>query len=166
MKHDLASGDYNALRRHCESAARALGVKSLRAVEPGFLAANRARLTEREYECAYHVAGEIRRVIFGARALREGDFVQFGQYLLQSHESSRDFARNSCPELDLLVELAQAHPACLGARLTGGGFGGATINLVARNLAEAFSKSMAVAYEQSTGRKLRPMLCQVVDGAK
>ena len=91
-----------------------------------YLAANRSRLSERDHQCAYHFAGESQRVIFGARALRDGDFAQFGQYMIQSHESSRDFFRNSCPDLDLLDDHARVHPASLGARLTGGGFGGAT----------------------------------------
>jgi galactokinase len=166
VKHALIGGEYNALREHCESAARALGAKSLRSVDLAWLAEHRKKLGQREYECAYHIAGEIQRVIFGARALRDGDFEQFGQYMFQSHESSRDFFKNSCAELDLLVELARAHPACLGARLTGGGFGGATINLVKRDQIEGFSKAMTGGYEERTGRKLEPMLCQVVDGAK
>jgi len=166
VKHALVGGEYNALRAHCEGAAKALGVKSLRPVDPPFLAANRKRLSQREYECAYHIAGENQRVLFGTRSLRDGDFEQFGQYMLQNHESSRDFFHNSCPELDVLVELARAHPACLGARLTGGGFGGATINLVARGQVGEFKQSMAAGYEQRTGRKLAPMVCQVVDGAR
>ncbi len=166
VKHSLAGGEYNELRRQCEAAARALGAKSLRSVDAPFLAANRKKLNEREHQCAYHIVGEIQRVIHGARALREGDFEQFGQYMFQSHESSRDLFHNSCAELDLLVELARAHPACLGARLTGGGFGGATINLVRRDQVDAFGKVMAAGYEARTSRKLEPMVCQVVDGAK
>jgi galactokinase len=165
VKHALVGGEYNALREHCEAAARALGVKSLRAVDLARLKANAKRLTEREHECAYHIVGENQRVIFGARALREGDFPQFGQYMYQSHESSRDFFQNSCPELDLLVELARSQPSCLGARLTGGGFGGATINLVMRPQVDEFCQAMAGAYEQRTARPMQPMVCQVVDGA-
>lgn len=166
VKHALVGGEYNELRRHCEAAARALGVKSLRAVDPAFLKANRKRLSQREYECAYHIAGEIQRVIFGARALREEDFPQFGQYLFQSHESSRDFFRNSCAELDLLVDLARMQPSCLGARLTGGGFGGATINLVMRPQVAEFCRAMAAAYLEKTGLPMEPMICRVVDGAR
>jgi galactokinase len=166
VKHALVAGEYNTLREHCEAAARALGAKSLRSVDLPFLNAHRKKLSQREYDCAYHVAGEIQRVIFGTRALLEGDFEQFGQYLFQSHESSRLFFKNSCPELDLLVELAGAHPACLGARLTGGGFGGATIHLVKRDQVEAFSQALIAGYAERTGRRLEPMLCQGVDGAR
>jgi galactokinase len=166
VKHALVGGEYNALREHCESAARSLGVKSLRSVDAKMLAANRARLSERDYQCALHIVGEIQRVVYGARALRDGDFEQFGQFMFQSHESSRDNFKNSTKELDTLVELAQAHPAGLGARLTGGGFGGATINLVRRDGVEDFMRTIAGQYEQRTGRKTEPLLCQVVDGAQ
>ncbi len=165
LKHALVAGEYNVLRQQCEAAARALGAKSLRSVDPAFLAANRQKLSQREYECAYHVAGEIQRVIFGARALRADDLEQFGQYLFQSHQSSRDVFKNSCPELDHLVELARGHPACLGARLTGGGFGGATVNLVKREQVAAFRQAMIAGYAQRAGRELEPIVCQVVDGA-
>jgi galactokinase len=165
VKHALVGGEYNERRTDCESAAKKLGVKSLRAVDPAFLKANSKRLTERERDCAYHIAGENQRVIFGARALREGDFPQFGQYMFQSHESSKDFFRNSCPELDLLVDLARSQPSCLGARLTGGGFGGATINLVMRPQVQDFCRAMSSAYEQQAGRHMDPIVCQVVDGA-
>lgn len=165
VRHELVAGEYNALREHCELASRALRAKSLRSVELPDLKANRGNLNHREYECAYHVIGEIQRVMFAERALRDDDHRQLGQYLFQSHESSRDFLRNSTPELDLLVELARVHPACLGARLTGGGFGGATINLVAYHQVEDFRRDIAARYEKRTGKTLKPMVCQIVDGA-
>jgi galactokinase len=166
VEHQLVGGEYNELRRQCEEAAKKLGAKALRAVDPKRLEENRAKLTEREYQCAAHVVGEIQRVTFGARALRAGDFAQFGQYMYQSHESSRDLFHNSTKSLDKLVELARQHPGCLGARLTGGGFGGATINLVKKDFSQDFMKFMAATYEQQTGHKANPMLCQIVDGAR
>lgn len=166
VKHELVGGEYNELRQNCESAARNLGAQSLRSIELKVLEANKAKLTAREYECARHVVSEIQRVVAGERALRDDDHRQFGQYMFQSHESSRDFLKNSTAELDLLVELAREHPGCLGARLTGGGFGGATINLVAYHQAESFMRHMAEAYEDKTGHKMKPLLCQIVDGAE
>jgi galactokinase len=165
VKHELTGGEYNALRGHCESAARKLGVKSLRSVDLKLLAANQSKLSEREYQCAYHVIGEIQRVVFGARALRSGDFAQFGQYMFQSHESSRDFFHNSTVELDALVEIARGLQGCYGARLTGGGFGGATINLVHRGSVDAFIEQLAGAYLKKTRRQTEPMLCEIADGA-
>lgn len=165
-KHALVGGEYRELRDHCESAARKLGVKFLRTVELRQLPAAKAALTEREFACAHHVVSEIARVVAAERALRADDLAQFGQYLLQSHESSRDFLKNSTAELDQLVELARQHPGCLGARLTGGGFGGATLNLVIHHQADAFMAHMATGYEKRTGVKLQPILCQIVDGAE
>ncbi len=166
MKHSLVGGEYNELREMCESAARKIGVKALRAVDLKMLNANKGKLTEREYQCAYHVVGEIQRVIAGAAALRSDDFAQFGQYMFQSHESSRDYFKNSTEHLDILVELAREHPATLGARLTGGGFGGATINLIKRNAVEVFSDFMAAEYKKKTGIEIVPLLCQIVDGPR
>ncbi len=165
VKHSLVEGAYNELRRNCEAAAKALGCANLRAVDSKMLAANKSKLSQREYECAHHIVGEIQRVAAGAKALQAGDHRQFGQYMFQSHESSRDSFKNSTPELDLLVELARAHPGCLGARLTGGGFGGATINLVTHDQANDFMAVMSRQYEQKSGHKLEPILCQIVDGA-
>jgi galactokinase len=165
VKHALVGGEYNELRQNCESAAKKLGAKVLRSVELKQVEADKSRLTPREYECARHVVGEIARVVAGARALREDDHRQFGQYMFQSHESSRDFLKNSTRELDILVELAREHPGCLGARLTGGGFGGATINLVSHHQAESFMQHMSRKYEERTKVKLTPMVCQIVDGA-
>jgi galactokinase len=165
VKHDLSAGEYNELRSYCEAAARKLGVQFLRFITPDQLEQNKSKLTDREYQCAFHVVGENQRVVFGARALREGDINQFGQYLFQSHASSRDFFKNSTVELDTLVEIAQQLPGCYGARLTGGGFGGATINLVQRDQAKAFADSLAREYEKRRGIKSSPFSCQVVDGA-
>jgi galactokinase len=165
VKHALVAGHYNELRENCEGAARALGAPNLRAVELKMLLANKSKLTIRQFECAHHIVTEIQRVIHGSNALRVDDHKQFGQYMFQSHESSRDFLRNSAPELDILVDLARSQPGCLGARLTGGGFGGATINLVAHHEAEKFMAAMAQQYEKKTGHPLKPVLCQVVDGA-
>lgn len=165
VKHELAAGEYNALRAECEAAARALGLRSLRALDPERLAVGRARLSARQYACALHVVGENQRVLFGGRALRAGDLAQFGQYLYQSHESSRDVFKNSCAELDLLVELARRQPGCLGARLTGGGFGGATINLVESARADEFIAAMSREYERRSGRRLTPLRCQAAEGA-
>ncbi len=165
-QHALVGGEYKELRDHCESAARKLGAKFLRTVELKQLQTAKTALTEREFACAHHVVSEIARVVAAERALRADDLAQFGQYLFQSHESSRDLLKNSTAELDQLVEIARQHPDCFGARLTGGGFGGATLNLVAHHQAEQFMAHMATGYEKRTGGKLQPIVCQIVDGAR
>lgn len=166
VKHDLSeAGGYNEVREHCESAARKLGVPALRSIDMNQLQAAQSKLTEREFQCAYHIVGENQRVVFGERALREGDIDQFGQYLYQSHESSRDYFKNSIPELDTLVKIARGQPGCYGARLTGGGFGGATINIVAEESAESFKKAMAEEYFRRTKIRIEPWRAVIVDGA-
>jgi len=165
VKHELIGGEYNELRQNCENAAKKLGAKFLRTVELKQVEVNKSKLTEREYQCAWHVTSEIARVVAGAKALRDGDHQQFGQYMFQSHESSRDFLKNSTKELDVLVALARKHRGCLGARLTGGGFGGATINLVKYHEAENFIEHMKREYEKAVGVKMTPIVCQIVDGA-
>jgi len=165
VKHALVGGEYKELRDNCEAAARKLGVKFLRTAELKQVLAAKDKLTPREFECAHHVVSEIARVVAGERALRADDLAQFGQYMFQSHESSRDFLKNSTKELDRLVALARQHKACLGARLTGGGFGGATINMVTHHEAESFIAHMTAGYEKQAGVKTTPLVCQVVDGA-
>jgi galactokinase len=165
VKHALVGGEYNELRQNCENAAKKLGAKFLRTVDIKTVEANKDKLAPREYACARHVVSEIARVVAGERALRDGDHQQFGQYMFQSHESSRDYLKNSTKELDILVELARKAPGILGARLTGGGFGGATINLVSHHQAAAFMEFMSREYEKATGIKMTPLVCQIVDGA-
>jgi galactokinase len=165
VKHELVGGEYNELRKNCENAAKKLGAKFLRTVDLETVEANKAKLSEREYQCARHVVSEIARVVAGERALRDDDHAQFGQYMFQSHESSRDYLKNSTKELDILVHLARKAPGILGARLTGGGFGGATINLVAHHQAPQFMEFMSHEYERATGVKMTPLVCQIVDGA-
>lgn len=165
-KHDLAAGAYNQLRELCDHAARKLGVRFLRSIDLPALEKAKSRLTPREYQCAFHIVGENQRVVFAERALREGDLDQLGQYLLQSHASSRDDFQNSTPELDLLVDLARNLDGCFGARLTGGGFGGATINLVAENAAAQFMAQIADNYRAQTGISSHPWIARIVGGAE
>ncbi|HEV8541820.1 MAG TPA: galactokinase family protein [Verrucomicrobiae bacterium] len=166
VKHDLAAGDYNEVRAQCENAARKLGVQFLRSVTPAQLEENKSKLAPREYQCAFHIVGENQRVIFGERALREGEVYQFGQYLFQSHASSRDYFKNSTPKLDALVEIAQKLKGCYGARLTGGGFGGATINLVQQDALEQFKRRLAEEYYARTKIRTEPWMARIVDGAQ
>ena len=154
------------IREHCASAARKLKAKSLRSVEPGALRVPGLDLSAHELQCAAHVTGEIHRTAAAERALRDEDHLQLGNYLSLSHASLRDTLHASCPELDLLVELACAQPGCFGARAMGRGFGGATVNLVAYHNAEKFMAQMSAGYEAKTGRKLKPFVCQGVEGAE
>jgi galactokinase len=153
------------LKQIGEAAAQKLGVKSLRSVDLQQLRSQRSKLTPREYECAHCVVGEIARVVAAERALQQDDHRQFGQYLFQSHESSRNSLRNSVKELDVLVELARRHPGCLGARLASVGSGGATLNLVAHHQAQSFAEHMVREFARVGGAAMSPLVCQIVDGA-
>jgi galactokinase len=142
VKHALEEGDYNSRRTDCEAAARALGATMLRDVSRAKLEAEKGRLADRIYRRALHVVGENERVLAGVAALRQGDIAQFGRLMYASHESSRIQFENSCPELDELVETARRTPGVWGARLSGGGFGGATINLVEKGREDEVVKAL------------------------
>ncbi len=150
VKHALVGGEYNERRTDCEAAARALGVSALRDATTGTLQARKSELASRIYHRALHVVGENERVLEGSEALRRGDFVRFGELMFASHESSRVNFENSCPELDQLVEAARKTPGVYGARLSGGGFGGATINLVEKGREAEVVKALTAALPEAT----------------
>lgn len=169
-KHNLVDSDYNARREDCENAARILagvfpGVTTLRDISPEQLQAARPVLPWREYCRAQHVVCECSRVHTARRLLREGDVRGFGRLLFESHESSRLNFENSSPELDILIEIAKNTPGCLGARLSGGGFGGITIHLVKAVNAETYAAKVCDAYYRRTGIKAESFICSLGDGA-
>lgn len=157
--------ELSELREHCQLASRALRAKSLRSVETVYLKKRRADLNHREYACACHIVGEIQRVVFAERALREDDHSQFGQYMFHSQESSRDMFGKVSPEVELLMKLARAHPGCVGARRVAGP-GEATVNVVAYHQVEDFNRTIARRYERHTGHRIKPMVCQIVGGVE
>jgi galactokinase len=127
----------------------------LEAAEMPALAKRRAR----------HVLGENGRVFAAVEALRSGDARVLGGLMTESHRSSMENFENSIPELDVLVELAVAQRGCLGARLTGGGFGGAIVALVELDGAEAVLDAVAAGYRERTGNLAKGYLCRAWDGA-
>src|SRR5271156_2544738 len=144
-KHALVGGEYNERRSDCEAAAHALGVAYLRDATTEMLKAHKSELADRIYHRALHITGENERVLEGSAALRKGDVARFGELMFASHESSRVNFENSCPELDQLVETARKTPGVYGARLSGGGFGGATINLVEAGREEEVVRALTAA---------------------
>jgi galactokinase len=157
VKHALVAGEYNERRSDCEAAAHSLGVAALRDVSTATLKSRKCELADRIYHRALHITGENERVQEGTDALRKNDFVRFGQLMFESHESSRVNFENSCPELDLLVATARKTPGVYGARLSGGGFGGATINLVEKGREEEVVQALTKA--------LPTVTCLVTDAA-
>ena len=122
-------------------------------------------LTEREYRRALHVVGECTRVMEAVRLLEANDVAGFGRLWFESHESSRVNFENSTEELDYLVELAKSVPGGLGARLSGGGFGGITIHLVKSEGAEEYAKRVLAGYKARTGVDAEYIICAIGDGA-
>ncbi len=168
VKHDLTQ-DYNERRERCEEAAAVLArlnprVRKLRDVSTEELNGARDQMAHLAWCRARHITGENERVQAGLTALQAGDLEAFGRLLYESHQSSRDYFENSCPELDILVETAKSLGA-LGARLSGGGFGGISIHLVERDEAELYRQRLATAFQSRTGRKLETMICTIGEGA-
>lgn len=148
VKHSLAESPYNERRERCEQAAAQLAkllphpVTALRDVSPEEFAENRNRMTEGAAKRAAHIIGEIDRVERGVELIRSGNLAAFGQLLFESHQSSIKNFENSCPELDIVVAAARAAGA-LGARLSGGGFGGSAIVMVRADQAQEVSEKTA-----------------------
>lgn len=165
VKHALVGGEYNERRMQCFNAAARLGARVLRDLTGVQLEAAKASLPEIEYRRAAHVVGENERVLRGIELLRAGDAKSFGKLMFASHESSRVNFENSTSELDALVAIAGDVPGVLGSRLTGGGFGGATVSLIDRNAAETAAASYAERYRERTGYACHTYLCEVADGA-
>ena len=170
VKHNLVDSEYNTRRQDCEHAAEKLRkryahVQTLRDVSSAELDAAKADLTFLEYKRAKHVVGECERVMQGVAALEKGDVEAFGKLLFASHESSRVNFENSTPELDYLVELAQSVDGCLGARLSGGGFGGITIHLVRTEEAERYAARVAEGFQLRYKVKPEVILCEIGAGA-
>ena len=165
VPHRLSGGEYNERRLQCFDAAARLGAKALRDVTSAQLEAGKAILPDLSYRRAAHVVGENERVLRGVEFLRNGDVASFGALMFASHESSRHNFENSTPELDTLVEIARELPGVLGSRLTGGGFGGATVTLLERDKAQAVQEALVAKYHERTGNTAHAHLCEIADGA-
>ena len=149
VSHALAEGAYAQRRADCEQAGAKLGVNTLREVSPDQLERlkDEAVLLQR----ATHVVSENQRVCDAVTAIEQRQWDRLGALMTASHRSLRDDYEVSCPELDLLVELATAEPGVYGARMTGGGFGGCVIVLVASDRLEAVADSVSGQYNEHMG---------------
>lgn len=170
VKHEHASGEYNLRRAACEKGVGILRqhlpqIQSLRDVSPETLERYRSSLPEMIYRRCRHVVTEDERVERAAAMLETDDLEGFGRLMAASHQSLRDDYEVSCRELDIMVEIAAEQPGVYGARMTGGGFGGCTINLVAHDKVENFKKQVASAYEKATGLKPEIYVSSAADGA-
>lgn len=156
-KHALVDGAYNERREHCEQATSLFSgildhpVNALRDVSVAEWEQHKAKLPEVTAKRSAHPVGETERVLTGAELLRKGDLTGFGELMFDSHQSSRTMFENSCEELDTIVDAAKALPGAMGARLSGGGFGGSVVVLVHPRDAETTTQALRQVYEKKYG---------------
>jgi galactokinase len=153
VKHELANGEYARRRAQCETAAKILGVASLRDATAGILESAKGKMDEVVFRRARHVIGEIERTVQAAEAVRASNWETTGRLMYASHASLRDDYEVSCKELDAIVEISETigvKGGVYGCRMTGGGFGGCTVALVKTENVEAISKQIATDYKKKT----------------
>ncbi|NLP11790.1 galactokinase [bacterium] len=170
VKHELASSEYNKRRAECEEGvhllqARLPGITHLRDVSLSQFNFLQSGLPDTVAKRCRHVISENQRVLQAQDCLAADDLQSFARLMNKSHNSLRDDYEVSCGELDLLVDLARAHPACLGSRMTGGGFGGCTVNLVRVAEVDAFIERIRSRYSFRTGLSPQVYICMPSRGA-
>jgi len=164
-RRGLVDSEYNERRTRCESAAAQFGVRALRDVDEEMFATQAGTLDDVTRRRARHVVSENARVLAAAQALGAGDARRVGALMTESHGSLRDDFEVSRPELDAMVEIALAQDRCFGARMTGAGFGGCAVALVARDAAERFASAVAKRYESEVGLTPAVYVCAASAGA-
>jgi galactokinase len=165
VKHALASSEYNTRRRECEEAVEILG-RPLRDITAAEWPLLESGLPETLRRRARHVVTENARVLEFVEACRQNDPAKMGRLMAESHRSMRDDYQISCVEIDYLVEAAAAQRGVAGARMTGGGFGGCTVNLVRNDAVESFRAAVASAYKHSFDITPEIYVCRTADGAR
>ena len=170
VKRALAQSEYEVRLKQCrqaEAQLRTVGfaVNSLRDLDREDLEVARGALSELLLRRARHVVTENERVLEAVKVLEAGDLERFGELMNASHESLRDDYEVSSKELDTLVELAQKQPGVLGARMTGAGFGGCTVNLVRAGATGAFAEAVARGYQEALGLEPEIYVCRASGGA-
>ena len=171
VKHDLATGAYNARREECEEGIRYFvkwdpAVRSLRDVSVDLLDQHAHDLPATIWKRCSHVIRENQRTLDAARFLTDGNLERVGRLMGESHRSLRDLYEVSCRELDMMVDAAEGLPGFCGGRMTGGGFGGCTINLVREEHAQNFSAQITQRYRHASGIDPQVYLCSAEDGAR
>ena len=164
-RRGLVDSEYNERRTRCEGAAHHFGVRALRDVTERMFAERASTMDDVTRRRAWHVVSENARVIAAAEAFGTGNVRRVGELMTESHRSLRDDFEVSRPELDAMVEIALAQEGCHGARMTGAGFGGCAVALVARDDAERFAVAVAKRYERDVGLTPSVYVCAAVAGA-
>ncbi len=163
-RRGLMESAYNERRKQCEEACQAFGVSLLRDVTPERFAAESDQLETLTRRRARHVVSENARTLSAAKALQAGDVSRMGKLMQESHISLRDDFEVSNEALNTMVEIAQTHPSCWGARMTGAGFGGCAVALIQAGDTEDFVQTVQNAYSQSTGLSPSIYVCMAADG--
>jgi galactokinase len=164
VKHSLSDSAYNDRRSVCESIADMLQVKALRDATATDLEALKEKVTPENYQKALYVIQENERVIKASAAIQEGDLIALGKLMFASHHGLQHQYKVSCEELDFLVDQAKSNPDVLGARMMGGGFGGCTINLVAKNTSASFIALVSEAYKKTFNKDCSVYPVQLSNG--
>jgi galactokinase len=164
-RRGLVDSEYNERRARCEGAAAQFGVRALRDVDERLFAERAGALDEVTRRRARHVVTENARVLAAAEALGAGDARRVGELMTESHRSLRDDFQVSRAELDAMVEIALAQDGCYGARITGAGFGGCAVALVARDATDGFADSVGSRYEARVGLTPAVYVCEASSGA-
>ncbi|MEI9961808.1 MAG: galactokinase [Limisphaerales bacterium] len=154
VKHELGSGEYAKRRAECETAAKIIGVPSLRDATMPMLESAKAKMDDVVFRRARHVISEIERTLNAVKEIRTSNWIAAGNLMYASHTSLRDDYEVSCKELDAVVEIAETigiKGGIYGCRMTGGGFGGCAVALVKTDLVEAITKQIAADYQKKTG---------------
>ena len=165
-RRELVDSKYNERRAECEQGARLLGVHSLRDVSLTEFERQQARLPEVVRRRCRHVVSENERVLRCVEALRAGQLAEVGRALYQSHVSLRDDYAVSCHDLDVMVELAMQQRGVVGARMTGAGFGGCTVNVVHKDDAAQFAHNLSTAYQQAVEVAPSVYVCEASQGVE
>ena len=171
VKHELGTSEYNARRADTLAGTDQLKaiypeIRALRDVSSGMFEKSAQQLPEDIRRRARHVITENQRVLDGMTALQAGDLEAFGKLMNASHESLRTDYEVSCEELDIMVEIARSLPEVLGARMTGGGFGGCTVNLVRPDRVPAFREEISRRYHKATGLSPDIYVTEPMEGAR
>jgi galactokinase len=161
----LAGSAYNERRAQCEEACRILGIKALRDADLFLLEQRKSEMPEVVYRRAKHVISENDRAQAFKVALNDSNLAALGRLMAQSHISLRDDYEVSCRELDQMAEAAWESEGCVGARMTGAGFGGACVTLVETSSLGRFTAGLLEKYDAASGLKGEAIACKAVDGA-
>jgi len=170
IKHELAASAYNERIAECQEGVRLFqgicpDINALRDVSLRRLTELKNTLPEVIRKRCYHVVSENERVLKSATAIKQNQYALLGELINESHNSLRDNYEVSCYELNIMVDIARELPGVLGSRMTGGGFGGCTVNLVKTEYIENFTRNITAKYEEKTGLQPEIYVSEPVGGA-